>query len=357
MANVWIIGRIGGDSLQVLHGIFNIPSLKLDEGETIAGIYHVLSFWILLHVGLQSLTCIDRVILIEINEGDAVLGIVFIRSIGKLIDEQLESRAGIVEALHFKKYIATQEAEALFIGFGEAFGFIESVGSLLKLAIFIGQHAEHFGDGAKIIAIWEVGDVFLTKLAGSFNALELGIGNDHAEHAAITLWKVFEIFDDHVKGQDRLPLTGHFIIATAEAVVERGVVVRALFQFLKEAIVHLQFIFKLFFGTFNRTFTWVFQAKLKLGDDILLQARDFILFADQLISAKRLTEAFLLQHLVAELQINVIHLGNVITATGKAFDIFHQLTSFIQLAFGYIKISGHHGCLNPFGAAGAVCYD
>ena len=97
-----------------------------------------------------------------------------------------------------------------------------------------------------------------------------------------------------------------------------------------------------------------FELRFDLRDLLPLDAGDLALAADELVGVQGILEGLFLHHLVAQLEVDVVHLGDVVAAGGKVPHLVHEGTGFVELATGHIELGGHHGRLDGFRAAYAI---
>ena len=220
----------------------------------------------------------------------------------------------------------------------------------------ISQHAEHHGHFADHLAVWEGFDELLTELARLVNAFQGRIDGDQAVHALVPLRELLEIVDDDLKGENGLPQTRgigggavlfgrtHFIVTATEAIVERGIVVRTLLDLAHDFLVGLELGFDLILADTGDFLELGFQ----FGHLVILDTGDFRLLAHELVGTERFFIRLLFHHLIAELEIDVVHLSNAVAAGGKVAHLFHQRGGFIELAAADVNIGRQHRCLDGF---------
>ena len=200
LAHVLIVRMLLGDLGEHFLRLVLLTFLEGDESEAVFGIAEVVSFGILLDVGLQSFDHVLVIVLVEVTQGDAVEALVLVNAVLVRCHEGIEGGAALLKALQFKQHDAAEVTETLLVRLGEAGGLVEGAFGFFELAVLIGEHAVHLGNLAQLAAVREVLDEFLAKRPRLWNALQGGIHHNEAVHAAITLGEVFELIDDGGEG-------------------------------------------------------------------------------------------------------------------------------------------------------------
>ena len=352
--------------MELLHRALDLPILELNECQTILCVDHVLSLGIFRQILVQLASHGLEVILVEVAECDSVLRVVFVGAVLEVFQKDLEAKASILKPLHFKEHISTEEQKLLFVCFWKTQSFVKSLLCTFQVFILIGQHPVKTRDLRHHFTIRKTVDEFLANQPGLFHPFQGRVGHDRAEHDFITLGKIPEFFNNHVKSQDRLPeatgiggrrVTGgqtHLEVTAPQTVEQRSIVVRSLFKLSQEFLISLEPRLQFVLRSHHRTLAGSFKRLLELRDLLLLQLHDLFFSPHHLVGAECLTVVLGLHQGVPQLQANVVNLDDTLTLIGNRLHRFSELAGLFGVTFGDIELGGHQCGLDTFSRTDAV---